>query len=465
VTAGRFFTRPLPLFLRFVRLLCLLALPVWLSESPDDWLSSVQGGGLPDWGSIERVSLTAAGGQAAGASEWPAISADGRFVVFHSSAANIVANDTNGVQDVFLFDRLMNSVERSSLSSSEEQGNNRSSFADVSADGRYVAFHSEASNLVADDTNNAWDVFVRDRLAGTLERVSLTAEGHQANGGSVFPDLSADGRFVAYYSDANNIVPNDTNNTFDVFLYDRQTATTQRISVSSAGGQGNGLSYFPDISADGRYTVYESDATNLVANDTNGVTDSFIYDRITGTTQLISVNSAEEPGNGRSAYPVIAANNRHVTFVSFATNLSPNDPTPTADIYIRDLVAGTTQFISPGLNNQPGNNNSHYPVISADGRFVAYHSEASNLVPGDTNNLTDVFLYNRVTAEVKRVSLSNDGVQGNGPSSSPAISGNGRFVVFQSDAGTLVPGDTNGAADVFLYLDFWLRSYIPAVFR
>jgi Tol biopolymer transport system component len=181
--------------------------------------------------------------------------------------------------------------------------------------------------------------------------------------------------------------------------------------------------------------------------------------------QRISLNSAEEQGNGNSSYAIIAANNRHVTYVSFASNMDPADPNTIGDIYVRDLVGGTTELISPGLNNQPSNGNSHYSVISDDGRFIAYHSESSNLVPNDTNNTPDVFLYDRLLGTTRRVSLSITGGQGNGPSRDVAISGNGRFIVFQSMASNLTSGDTNGTIDIFLYLDLPFRAYLPTTYQ
>ena len=414
---------------------------------------------------IERISVSFPPTQANGTSEWPAISQDGRYIVYHSNAPNLIPGDTNNTQDIFLYDRLTRMTERVSLGVGGVQSNNRSGFADLSSDGRYIIFHSEATNLVPNDTNNAWDIYFRDRQTGQFERISVTSTGQQANATSIFPDISGGGRFITFYSEATNLVPNDTNGVEDVFLHDRLTGITERISVTTNGVQSNGASIFPNISNDGRYIVYESDGNNLVPNDTNNATDIFLYDRLNQTTQRISLNSAEEQGNGNSSYAIIAANNRHVTYVSFASNMDPADPNTIGDIYVRDLVAGTTELISPGLNNQPSNGNSHYSVISDDGRFIAYHSESSNLVPNDTNSTPDVFLYDRLLGITRRVSLSIIGSQGNGPSRDVAISGNGRFIVFQSMASNLTSGDTNGMIDIFLYLDLPFRAYLPTTYR
>jgi hypothetical protein len=413
---------------------------------------------------IERISVSSIPTEANGASEWSMISRNGRFVVYHSTASNLVPNDTNNVQDVFLYDRLFRTTERVSNGFGGVQGNNRSQFGDLSSDGRYIVFHSEATNFVPKDTNNAWDAFFLDRITGQFERISVSTTGQQANGLSIFPDISGGGRFVSFYSQATNLVPNDTNNVDDIFLRDRLTGTTERISVSTAGVQANAPSIFQDLSVDGRYTVYESEATNLVPNDTNNVWDVFLYDRIGQTTERISVNSTGQQGDGRSSYAIISTNNRYVTFVSYATNFDPDDPTPNGDIYVRDLISETTELISRGLNSQPSNGESHYPVISNDGRFIAYHSEASNLVPGDTNNAADVFLYDRQTESTKIVSLSITGQQGNDTSNLPTISDNGRFLVFHSWASNLIFGDTNGAIDIFLYLDLPFHVYLPTFY-
>ncbi len=425
-------------------------------------LAQTGGGGF---GTIERISVSSNANQGSGTSEWPAISRNGRYIAYHSDAPNLVPNDTNNTHDIFLYDRLTRTTQRVSLNDNGIQGNNRSMFADLSTDGRYLTFHSEATNLVPNDTNNSWDVYFRDLQTGQFERISVTSAGNQANDTSIFPDISGDGRFIAFYSQATDLVPNDTNNTEDIFLHDRLTGTTERISVSSNGTQANGSSIFPDISADGRYVVYDSNASNLVPNDTNNASDIFMYDRINQTTQRISLTSAGEQGNGGSSYAVIAADNRHVTFVSFATNIDPADTDTIGDIYLRDLTTGTTHLISRGFNNQPTDDNSHYPVISSDGRFIAYHSEASNLVPGDTNATNDIFLYDRAEEITHRINLSTTGNQSNGPSSDPAISGNGRIVVFRSLATNLVPGDTNGTADVFLYIGPPFDTYLPSFFR
>src|SRR5438132_6325767 len=244
----------------------------------------------------ERVSVASDGTtEGNDASLGSALSADGRFVAFDSAATERVAGDTNVASDVLVHDRQTGTTERVSVASDGTQGNGSSgllSFAfppALSADGRFVAFVSFAANLVAGDTNGATDVFVHDRQTGTTERVSVASDGTQGDGTSSSSALSADGRFVAYHSAATTLVAGDTNGATDVFVHDRQTGTTERVSVASGGTQGNGISAAPALSGDGRFVAFHSTATNLVAGDTNGAPDVFVHDRQAGTTERVSV--------------------------------------------------------------------------------------------------------------------------------------------------------------------------------
>src|SRR5438093_242361 len=301
----------------------------------------------------ERVSVASGGTEANGASLSSALSADGRFVAFDSAATDLVAADTNGVSDVFVHDRQTGATERVSVASGGAQGDGSSGrigFAfppALSADGRFIAFVSSATSLVAGDTNGATDVFVHDRQTGTTERVSVgSGGGTQGTGNSggffAFPALSGDGRLVAFQSDATNLVAGDTNGATDVFVHDRQTGTTERVSVASGGRQGNGTSAGPALSADGRFVAFYSTATNLVAGDTNGATDVFVRDRQTGTTERASVASGGTQGNGSSAGPVLSADGGLVAFHSTATNLVAGDANGAYDVFVHDRAVSTT---------------------------------------------------------------------------------------------------------------------------
>jgi Tol biopolymer transport system component len=243
-------------------------------------------------GQTTRVSVSSALGDSSGASfnpgppegnansSTPSISADGRHVAFRSVATDLVAGDTNGLEDIFVHDRQTGQTTRVNVSSSAEAANADSGFSSISADGRHVAFYSFATNLVAGDGNGKADVFVHDRQTGQTTRVSVSSDGTEANGASFFDAIiSADGRYVAFTSEATNLVPGDENTDLDVFVHDRQTGQTTRVSITSDAAEANGKSSAPSISADGRFVAFESPATNLVDDDTNGKIDIFVRDR------------------------------------------------------------------------------------------------------------------------------------------------------------------------------------------
>jgi len=398
----------------------------------------------------KRVSIGPAGIEGNGNSYSSSISADGRFVAFQSDATNLVANDTNGKPDIFVRDRQTHTTARISVSSAGVEGNGGSYAPSISANGRYVAFVSDSSNLVANDTNGFLDVYVRDRQAGTTRRVSISSTGHQGNSDSYNPSISADGRYVAFQSDASNLVVHDTNLAGDVFVRDRKTGSTTRISINSSGHQGNGGSYAPSISAEGRYVALQSDATNLIANDTNGAADIFVRDRRAGSTTRVSVSGAGHQGNGGSYTPSISADGRYVAFQSIASNLIAHDTKDSADIFVRDRTAGSTRLVSISSAGHQGNGGSNSPSISADGRYVTFVSDATDLVANDMNGTTDIFVRDRTAGSTRRISISSGGVEGDGASYSPHISADGRFVVFESVATNLVANDLNGTYDVFV---------------
>ena len=398
-----------------------------------------------------RVSVNVSwmGTDTNGGSYSPSISADGRFVAFHSAASNLIVNDTNNFSDVFVYDRSTDSTRRVSVSSTGAQGNAHSFNPSISADGRLVAFQSGA-NFTEGDTNSTDDVFVRNRSTHTTRRVSVSSTGELGNGASSNPSISADGRFVAFYSSATNLVASDTNKSMDVFVYDRWTHTTRRISVSSTGRQANGASYQPSISAHGRFIAFYSDATNLVGTDSNSRSDVFVFDRTTGTTRRISVSSTGKQGNNDSANPAISADGRFVAFYSDASNLVGADTNALRDVFVYNRSTHTTRRVSVSSTGTQGDGGSANPSISAHGRFVTFVSIASNLVDTDTNAVTDVFVHDRFTHSTQRVSVSSAGMQGDSDSYDTSISADGRFVAFESYATNLVPNDTNLATDVFV---------------
>ncbi len=271
---------------------------------------------------------------------------------------------------------------------------------------------------MANDTNNrSPDVFVHDRQTGTTELVSVDSSGTQANSASSIPSISSDGRFVSFGSYASNLVANDTNRKGDIFVRDRRAGTTQRVSVDSSGNQARGGAFLVinnacvSISPSGRFVAFSSPAPSLVANDTNGSTDVFVHDQQTGTTQRVSVNSLEKQGNGYSAGPFsISFDGRFVAFESGASNLVPNDTNGYNDIFVRDRRTGTTQRMSVDSSGNQGNDSSWGASINADGRFVTFTSRAKALVPNDTSRRKDVFVHERdATAPKVRRVVPTDG--------------------------------------------------------
>jgi len=398
------------------------------------------------------MSLASAGAQGNGDSFTSAISADGRYVVFASYATNLVPADENSDQDVFVRDRWLGLTTCVSIDSGGAKGNGGSHTPSISADGRFVAFVSDASNLVAGDTNGAADVFVRDRVLLTTERVSVGAGGVEGDEDSLTAAISADGRFVVFASQSTNLVQGDTNARSDVFVHDRFGSTTERVSLSSSGEEGDDFSSSPMISADGRFVTFVSTSTNLVDLDANGVLDVFVHDRQTGETERVSVHSDGTEGDADSLGPApVSADGRYVAFHSAATTLVDGDKNDVRDVFLRDRDLGTTQRVSVGASRTEADDDSGSPSISADGRFVAFDSEASNLVLGDTNDDVDVFLRDRELETTERVSLNSSSDQGNAESFRPSVSDDGRLVAFESDSSNLVLGDTNGWEDVFVH--------------
>jgi Tol biopolymer transport system component len=362
------------------------------------------------------VNATGGGTPANGASVAAVLTADGRYVAFASEADNIMPGDANLFRDIFVRDLQTGKTERVSVhTNGTEAVNGHSSSPSISADGRYVAFDSSAINLVGGDTNGLLDIFVHDRQSRATVRVNVSTEKYQAFGGqSYHPAISGDGRYVAFVSDATNLVPGDTNKMPDVFVHDRVKGTTQRVSVADGGAQGEGgTSNQPAISGDGRYVVFASEATNLVPGDTNGLSDIFVHDTVKAATQRVSVaNSDAQAVGGHSFYPSITPDGRFVAFVSDATNLVPKDTNSSWDIFVHDRQTGTTSRASVASGGTQADAGSARPSISADGRYVAFESGAMNLVPNDTNDVVDVFVHDRQINKTARVSVVTDETTG-----------------------------------------------------
>lgn len=402
----------------------------------------------------QRVSIASDGSQGNEHSgdNSNSISADGRYVAFESLASNLVSGDTNNAQDIFVRDRVAGVTQRVNIASDGSEANNHSEVPVLSLNGRYVAFPSEASNLVPNDTNARGDIFVHDRVTGATERVNVASDGSEANDrSSQYPSISADGRYIVFWSYASNLVQNDTNADSDVFVRDRVAGLTKRVSVASDGSQGNSKSGAPMvISADGRYVVFYSNASNLVANDTNAGNDIFIHDLVTSTTERVVVTLDGSAVNPQSDHIGTSTDFRYLAFVSNNPNLVPGVTSGEEHTYVHDRVTGQTILASVSSDGDEANSLSYHPSLSADGRYVTFESDATNLVP---NAPRGVFVHDLVTGITKLVSVAADGSGGNGGSSDATLSPDGRYIAFGSAASNLVSGDTNGVRDSFVTLN------------
>ncbi len=382
--------------------------------------------------SPERISVDSNGMQASAWSTALSVNQDGRFISFTSSADNLVTNDTNSAEDIFLRDRLLGTTVRVSVSTSGGEANDRSFHSSISDDGRFIAFDSNASNLVDNDTNAGRDVFVRDLQENRTFRVSVATDGGNANGPSQQPTVSADGNYVAFYSQASNLVGNDTNQSPDVFVHELSSGETTMVSVDSHGEPqgGHNCSAPPSISGDGRYVAFCSSSPTLVPNDTNSKEDIFVHDRANGRTRRVSVDSNGTQGDAQSVYPVISANGNAVVFVSLATNLTADATTGLWHVYAHDLETAHTRLLAPQGSSFEG----FGPDISADGRHVVLGAGTDTAVIHDRTMGTTEFLLNPGT---------------HSPEFFARISGDGRHVAFLSQSDQLVNNDTNGVSDVF----------------
>lgn len=373
-------------------------------------------------GDIALVSLNQAGLQFSNHSLNPKITADGQFVFFISNSI-IYRRD------------LVSGVTSSTVSSSSP--------FEISSDGQLLVYRGVDSRI-----------YVYNLQTATTTLVSKSSSGVTGNNSSDSPSISADGRYVVFASNATNLVSDDTNSWQDIFMHDLQTSTTTRISVTSDGTQLNQLSFYPSISGNGRYVVFSSRANNLVNNDTNGIQDIFLKDTQTGAISRLSVNSIGEESTGFQGinyndYGVISEDGKFVAMKSSAWNLVGNTHSGVHYIYLRDIELGTTIRISNSNTGGLPFNSSFGISISADGQYITYTSDASNIVFEDTNGYSDVFVYDRLLETTKLISSTSDGIQGTGSSGTSDISSNGNFTIFASTSTNLVSNDTNNSSDIF----------------
>ncbi len=414
---------------------------------------SVLGGSVEaqviDWASV-GIGGVAGNGDVGEEISVRAISADGRYVVFHSWAANLVAGDLNGFVDVFRHDRVTGTTVRVSASDIGGDASGESMNPSISADGRYVAFASTAADVVSGDGNSTWDVFVRDMDLGVTVRVSVSSTGGDPDGDSNRPSISADGSLVVFSSTATNLVPGFATSNVDIYLRDLDAHETTLVSVARDGGSSEANSWRARISPDGSTVSFASGANNLVAGD-GGAVDVFLRSLTLGQTIRISVNTAGGDPDGRSGPVSLSHDGRVAAFWSRASDLVPDDTNGQDDIFVWDADVGVLERINLADDgSQAVGGGSRNTAVSGDGRFVVYMSDAENLVPEDSNGWGDIFAYDRKTETVELLSFSRARDQGDGFSRLPSITPNGNTVVFESIAGNFDTGDDNGLLDIYV---------------
>jgi Tol biopolymer transport system component len=426
--------------LRFVLTLSALSLPVPAA--------SAQSCGA---GATEHAAIGHQGVPGFGTSTNADISGDGRYVAFNSSATDLVPGDTNAKTDVFVRDRATGAVERVSVATGGAQANGSSLRPTITSNGRFVAFESAAFDLIPSDVNGQSDVFLHDRLLATTSLVSAGTGVVQADEDCFNPAVSEDGRWVAFTSEATTLVPNDTNFWADIFLRDMQTGSLERISVGPGGQEGDGPCFAVSISADGRWIAFDSLSTNLTATDGDNWYDVFVYDRLTGALVEISTGLGGAPVDGNNTAPTLSADGRYVCFVTTATNIVAGDVNGRADAVVHDRLTGARTLASVASGGQQANGDTFYASIAANAGHVTFHTDASNLVAGDTNGHIDAFVRDLAGGTTERVSVGPNGVQANGFSFRPQISADGRYVAFWADASNLAPADVDQVPDAFVH--------------
>jgi Tol biopolymer transport system component len=407
-----------------------------------------------------RVSVTSTGAQGAGASPtWSPLSADGRLVAF-TTAAPFDPSDTNDAEDVYLRDRMAGTTTRVSLTDADGQiGASEDAGANVcgmSRDGRFVAFAAYGAGLPVPDVV---ELYLRDRTLGTTTLVSKASDGAPAGGpggaavfGSDRCPVSDDGRYVAFVSAAGNLAPGDANGgASDIYRRDRTTSTTIRVSASAGGTAANGYAGGVAMSANGNIVAFTSDATNLVANDTNGTGDVFVRNVSAGTVVRANLKADGTQVYGGTGSAFVTADGTRVGFTSFSAELVPGGNVSWADAYLKVLATGAVSRLSTTAAGTPIGVSVSFPAMSDDGTTVTFVADLPDGTPNDPNNADDIYVKDLVSGSLHAVSTGPAGSTGNKQSLYPSVSGNGRAVSFLSSASDLVRHDTNGTIDIFVH--------------
>jgi Tol biopolymer transport system component len=383
------------------------------------------------------------------------LSTDGQFLAFDSFATNLVALDYNRHADVFVRDLEQNTTVRVSLNSSGVEGSMASTAPSISGDGRFIAFQSYADNLIINDQNFDEDVFVHDRQSGQTECISVGMFGRTGNGRSWSPVISADGHYVCFVSRASDLVSADGNWNADVFVYDRWNGSMERISIDSNGVEANSFSESASMSADGRVIAFCSHASNLVVEDSNSRKDIFVHDRLYGDTMRVSLSETGNQANDQSVEPSISADGKWISFTSFASNLHSLDTNGVSDIFLYDLENSSIDLVRRGAGDKISTYPSSNSTLSADGRFMVFQSGARNWASNDNNGVDDIYLYDRQLTTLERISVGEGDVEANWDCMRPSMNANASKVVYTTRADNLddnnVDDDNNDKVDVYQY--------------
>ena len=417
-----------------------------LQAGPDDYHA------LANRDSRLMVNISASGQQANNECWDTYLSSDGRYVTFGTFADNLVPGHSPSEREVYRKDLLTGEVKAICVGLGGAAANGYTDSSAMSADGRYVAFYSDASNLVTSDTNGVFDIFVRDMDADQTVRVSTSSSGQQANAYSAFGDISEDGRYVVFTSDATNLVSGDTNGQADIFIKDLLTNETKLVSCSGTGERTNGASFGATVSADGRYILFTSAASNLVGSDTNGNQDVFLKDMATGQVQRVSTSSSGSQANSDSTGASLTLDGHYALYYSSATNLAGADTNGAViDTFVKNLWSGETKLVSTNVLGLQDELDTYPGQISADGRFVVMKSWSDSFDPVADGSSQQVYVKDLFTNQMACVSVNAAGVVGDDLSDNPTITPDGRYIGFQSMVDNLVTPDDQSGMDIFLF--------------
>lgn len=383
----------------------------------------------------------------------PHLSGNGAWVVFTSGATNLVVASLSGQREVFSYLLATQQIRHVSAALSGGQADGDSTANGVSADGRWILLTSQASDLSqAGDQNNTTDVFVYDQSEGEMRLVSMSPQGVAANGSSFGRDISPDGRYVVYSSEASDLTDEDTNEAWDVFVWDRESGLSERISMGPGDQQRNVQpGVHAHISDDGRYVSYHSLSDQLTPASENGVFDIFVTDRERSSTTLLSSTFTGALVDGNAFVLGMSGDGRYLSSYASASNWVEGDTNGLQDVFLIDRTAGTTKRINLGPDGQQADSESSSAVLSSDGRFLSFASAATNLVEGDDNQMDDSFVYDQVADQIRAMSRSATGEFGSGPSQAAQFSSSGTCYVFASKASNLsLNSSTDEVVDLFV---------------